>query len=383
MIIEVKGVQFQNLGAQLMLFAVLESLRDRKEQPKIAVRLGQNTNRKNLSDHGLLRKQPMRRDRLDLNELTYLLPRRLHQAPAAAIGVTEAGIDAILDASGFAYGDRWGNGALHSAASELKRFEKYKKPYVFLPQAFGPFDITRLAALEFGEMLDKNPFVYARDSVSATAIQGILPRKRKIAVIPDISLGVKGDHSAAAKLRIDKRNALIVPNIRLTEKIGFSNYFLLLKNAIRVFQYHGFSVALLNHGGLEDEPLIKSVTSLPDFFNIKIIQPEDARSAKGVIGSSGIVLSSRFHACVSALSSGVPCLSIGWSHKYTELFNSFDCGAFSLTQNQLDKVSETVEQVLKQSADITPRLIEITAGMQLQLKGFWNEIFDGLNLSPK
>ncbi len=35
------------------------------------------------------------------------------------------------------------------------------------------------------------------------------------------------------------------------------------------------------------------------------------------------MVASRYHACVAALSSGVPALVVGWHHKYEELFKYY------------------------------------------------------------
>ena len=44
-----------------------------------------------------------------------------------------------------------------------------------------------------------------------------------------------------------------------------------------------------------------------------------AAQVKSVIGSCDILLSSRYHALIAALSQQVPAVAIGWSHKYDEL----------------------------------------------------------------
>jgi hypothetical protein len=34
---------------------------------------------------------------------------------------------------------------------------------------------------------------------------------------------------------------------------------------------------------------------------------------------------------MSALGAGVPCLSVGWSHKYGEAMSEYDCASYSLS----------------------------------------------------
>jgi polysaccharide pyruvyl transferase WcaK-like protein len=48
-----------------------------------------------------------------------------------------------------------------------------------------------------------------------------------------------------------------------------------------------------------------------------------AADARSIIGRCEYLVGSRFHALVFALSQGVPCTALGWSHKYEELMSQF------------------------------------------------------------
>ena len=58
---------------------------------------------------------------------------------------------------------------------------------------------------------------------------------------------------------------------------------------------------------------------------VDILDSENMSSTelKNVIASCEVVVSSRYHSCVAALSSGVPTLVIGWHHKYDELLQLY------------------------------------------------------------
>jgi polysaccharide pyruvyl transferase WcaK-like protein len=92
----------------------------------------------------------------------------------------------------------------------------------------------------------------------------------------------------------------------------------------------GVEAVMLRFGGAEDaalvETLLARITPRPRSFLI-----EDARHAKGLIAGSVATVSSRFHAIMSALGAAVPCLSVGWSHKYGEAMSEYDCASYSLS----------------------------------------------------
>lgn len=64
---------------------------------------------------------------------------------------------------------------------------------------------------------------------------------------------------------------------------------------------------------------------LHDNSNVEILDVENMQSSavKNVIASCDIIVASRYHSCVAALSSGVPTLVVGWHYKYYELLELY------------------------------------------------------------
>lgn len=87
-------------------------------------------------------------------------------------------------------------------------------------------------------------------------------------------------------------------------------------------------------------------------MELPTITHHDPRVLKWVLGRAAVVVASRFHSLVSALSQGVPCLRAGWSHKCIELFRQFDCRDF-MVQDLSD--SETLHGLLQQLCNSSVR----------------------------
>ncbi len=49
-----------------------------------------------------------------------------------------------------------------------------------------------------------------------------------------------------------------------------------------------------------------------------------------MIGKTACVVGSRYHALVAALSQGIPCMALSWSHKYRELLKPFGLGKYAV-----------------------------------------------------
>ena len=116
----------------------------------------------------------------------------------------------------------------------------------------------------------------------------------------------------------------------------------------------------MNHEAESDMDICNSLFNLikKKYKDCSFIEPKTAIEAKQILGSSRIVFSSRYHACISALSSGVICFSASWSHKYEELYKDYDVSELLLSPNKTKEhkpmmldISKRIKNTEKKLAD--------------------------------
>ncbi|CAN5541717.1 hypothetical protein BH10ACT1_BH10ACT1_43530 [soil metagenome] len=67
---------------------------------------------------------------------------------------------------------------------------------------------------------------------------------------------------------------------------------------------------------------------------------------RAVIGKGDVLVTSRFHAMISALAEGVPPVVIGWSHKYAEILDPFGLGEVATTYDELAKPNAVLDRTI-------------------------------------
>lgn len=338
MIIEIKGVQFVNKGAELMLHAVLEKIYQNWPDAEIVLEPNRFSPYMKRAQLDAFQKLSIRKNRLDLNWIAYRLPAKLRRALKHRWGlVTEADVDLVLDASGFAYGDQWGSLKIKHLAAELRRYHRAGKKYIFLPQAMGPFsrnnDKRRL-----NKTLKLATLVCPRESDSLAfvlRVMGEISAPDNVVKYPDFTNLVTGQ--VPEYFANGQNKVLIIPNSNMvgsknTHKPAWkTNYVTMLTNAVAAIREQGLEPVLLNHEGDGDGELCREVQKLAGGKQIEYIEESHPVKVKGIIGASKAIICSRFHGCVSALSQGTPCLGTSWSHKYERLFDEYSRGDFLLT----------------------------------------------------
>lgn len=370
MTIEITGVNTHNKGAELMLLAILQHF---QQWPHISLAVepwfGSYNDR---AKYGLRQKVDV--PRFGRSWLaTELMPVTFRRAYGLAV---DEDIHGILDASGFAFGDQHPLSRIISFAEKLERARKQEKPIVLLPQAFGPFD-QKDSRAAFRRVVSASDLVFARDQISfecATEAAGAELASR-ILMAPDFTNLLKPESTRNQR---QSGRVCLVPNQRMIEKATSREqadaYLPFLKTCVELVESHGLEPLLLVHGA-DDGALAEELSSMTG-HSVPTIHEQDPLAIKTILGESHIVIGSRFHALVSALSQGVPAIGTSWSHKYEMLFKDYECEGMLLS---VGADRERIEAAIGRAAGperetLVKRLVEAGGRLQQEVKNMWSRV---------
>ncbi len=292
---------------------------------------------------------------------------------------------AVIDISGYAFGDPW-KARERDIRQHLQWPQKLKRltdrfpvsprgvlhslpaPIIYLPQAWGPFETT--AARSGAErVLAHAEKVYARDRVSWDWLRHLQSYSEdKVAIGSDIAFAFDGapalvGQALLAELGLKLRQQPlvgIVPNSRMYQQTGWGEadnpYVRILAEIAQYFtREHGCQVILMPHELIADPARRPDDRDLGEFVMQVVADRQNvflangmysAEQLKSMIGAVDLLVTSRFHAAVAALSLRQPTMVVGWSHKYAELLQSVGLGEFavSLKELSIDAIKELCER---------------------------------------
>lgn len=311
--------------------------------------------------------------------LTNTFPAKLRKKYGLVI---EDEIDAVIDASGFAYGDQWGARKVEQMASDCARWKKQGKKIVLLPQSLGSFHDEKVAD-SFRKLLDNVDRVFARDRSSYEFATSLNYHTKKISQAPDFTGALKGEITDLYCPQ--PRQACIIPNHRMIDstddKIG-PRYLPFLKECFDSFTELGMNPFVLVHERV-DYPVAEELQKLVE-KPIDIVYDNSPLVLRGVISQCHIVISSRFHGLISTLSQTVPCLGTRWSHKFERVMEEYKCQDFLVSPLDDPKEIRTkIEQLDKgDSRQQVINNITSTVEEHKQLNdNMWTEVEEILGLS--
>lgn len=192
------------------------------------------------------------------------------------------------------------------------------------PASYGP--ITQKTDKVVARFSSRYAFhkMYAREKQSMDELVKLVPTK-KVSYSPDVANLVEYETKKKDKVTIG-----IAASSQITRKWSAEDSYQecvisLIKHireTIREAEVTLFPNEIHRQNSYNDMHLAKEIKeSFKDDDAVVIFDSENRTfyDQKNSIASCDLVVSSRYHACVAALSAGVPVLTVGWHYKYSEL----------------------------------------------------------------
>jgi colanic acid/amylovoran biosynthesis protein len=269
-----------------------------------------------------------------------------------------------------------------------------RKDLVLLPQTYGPYK-SPIARFLARAILLRASRIYARDLRSleiARSLLGAQPGRKRLEFCPDVAFALapiaSEQLSITPPLEVAASERLVGLNVSgLLYMGGYShdNMFHLqssYKESVRelldaLLAESGVRVLLVPHtfgqGVGSDLWACRELWS--DFSTrapgrVHLLDGNyDQNEMKSVIGRCGFFLGSRMHACIAALSQGIPCIGIAYSDKFRGVFatagveqlvlDARECSAENLAKSSVEslrKKDETAETLLRKVPETRSQL---------------------------
>jgi colanic acid/amylovoran biosynthesis protein len=203
----------------------------------------------------------------------------------------------------------------------------------------------------------------------------------------DLPVGRQLIQDAELSIKKDSITVCVTPNLRVYERSkgnGQDNtYIETLRDIIRhLCSRHGAQVILIGHelrpnnSEVPDDRILcnyvlKSLDKSLSVVHVDKFIP--AAQVKSIIGNCDLLLSSRYHALIAALSQGIPSAAIGWSHKYDELMAEVGLGL------NIISFTKPAPEILQNIDSIIARLTEsrvLIAAKVVQMKQSGTDALD-------
>ncbi|MBN2020391.1 MAG: polysaccharide pyruvyl transferase family protein [Sedimentisphaerales bacterium] len=304
-------------------------------------------------------------------------------------------MDLVVDISG---GDSFSD--IYGIGRFLKRFllkllvVQFGKKLVLLPQTYGPFKhaVPRL----IGKYVLKHAdIIYARDKESRDYVCRLLGREdvsERVRLMPDVAFVL--DPKKPGTIEVDfqkerRQRNLFVVGLNISGLLfngGYSkgnmfglaiDYRRLIDRVIDdVLKRDNTVVVLIPHvygkkGSVEnDYEVCRQVyAGISEKYAGRIFlngRQYDHKETKNLIGDCDLLIGSRMHACIAAMSQTVPAVGLAYSRKFRGVFESagVETLVIDMRTNDEDKIMEEITRAIDKRNVYHEHLAKVVPGIQ-------------------
>ncbi|NUU07321.1 polysaccharide pyruvyl transferase family protein [Leifsonia sp. C5G2] len=229
-----------------------------------------------------------------------------------------AGFDLIVDTrSGDSFADIYGTRRLMVMSAVSEFAAQAGVPVVLGPQTIGPFDTATGRAVA-RRSLRRADLVMARDNQSAKAAKA-LGRPVDVLTTDVVFALPRPEVEKTRDVVLNVSGLLWYPN----PHVDHADYRRTVHRLLDGLAADGREVTLLAHVLESDNPDsdIHAISELTAERRdaLEVVTPHDLEDVRRTVASANVVLGSRMHACLNALSTGTPAVPLAYSRKFGPL----------------------------------------------------------------
>lgn len=270
-------------------------------------------------------------------------------------------IDLIIDVSGFNVGKQWSTQIQEAYLNNIRIAKKFNIPMIMMPQSFGPFDYPenkQFLLKEIEELLRYPKIIFARE------IEGYqsLIREFKLGnvrlsmdmVLQSGGVDINNIYRVPQLLKcetnlpqIHANSVAVIPNAKCFSHGDKDKIIRIYEELITYLTTAGKKVYILRHS--EKDAAVCQL--LADIFsnniNVQLLEEElSCIEYDELVKKFDFILCSRYHGAVHAYRNGIPCVLLGWADKYKELAHNLNQDQFVFDLTDLAVGAEEIKKAL-------------------------------------
>lgn len=269
----------------------------------------------------------------------------------------------IVDVSGFALGDKWSRRTNENFLNTIRLAKRHDIPVFIMPQSFGPFEFpSGMEDIkdEIADLLRYPVTVFAREKEGYTFLTRDFGLKN-VKLSKDLVLqnaGVNLNHiyvnpPALSLPEIQtEHNVGIVPNAQCFRHGNITEVLDIYHAIIEELLAQKKEVYVFRHSG-EDLAFCKKIAEMfEDEARVHLLENDfSCLEYDAFVKSFEFIICSRFHGIVHAYKNYIPAIALGWAVKYRELTENVGQSSyiFDITSDTCDKAA--IIEAVRRMAD--------------------------------
>lgn len=360
----VTGGELFNKGAQSMLFVTVDNLKKKFPEHRIYLLSPMDKERpdeeKKQYAFDFMGWYPVKFAKCQNNKLLRLIELLRNGEELCEAEEIYNNTDLMVDISGYALGSDWSYAKCNDYLEHFEFAKAFGIPFYIMPQSFGPFDFKGKSSERLNSriknVLSSAEAIFAREKEGYDALRSSYGLEN--VYLKDDFVLCSGEIDLKNVLRyqpvidiptVEKGSVAIVPNVR-NNVVGKNEKELLslYDDIIKVLNGKGHKVYIIYHS-THDRDFCRKIkeNNLTKDDVIFLDREFSCIEYSELVGKFEFSVASRFHSIVHAYKKGVPCITLGWATKYTDLLRLFEQEKYMFDVRSSLNVEEILSAVEK------------------------------------